>query len=493
MHYIKGWFSLDVLSILPFDTIGVVLNSEAFNNLKIVRVIRLLRLLKLLRLARTMTMIERWQNEYSIDFGLLKLCTMFLTVVTMAHWAACGLRLVPELEQDPDHLNWMSSKTVPEEWCTVANNWTLHPLRCTGELETTVDKASLSVQYMAAVYWSSFTLTTLGYGDIVLDSDAEKLFATILMIMGGGVYAYIVGSIFGIMASFGELNANFEQNLDLLNKFMDMHRLPHDVMVELREYFRYSKSLAQMQCYQQLLTMMSPKLKAKTTVVVYGAPVRKFLKGIMPPARKPSMDDAQGGVITEVNTNGTFNIQLLAAGNGFTSDTVDDVTRDLLVLADVTKGKHALSEELRQQGLDREGNNLFVVGAAVLVMSAYHPATVTAINPNGTLFLTFNSDEMRNRYVPRYHVRDLGAKAVQLGQSVDAKSEIPITEFANFTSAVARAIKPQTYTPREVIVAADSKAEGMYLVHKGIVASKGSLYTHGEFFCKEGIVFQVRS
>ena len=43
---------IDLVSILPFDSVGCVVNMSSISMLKIFRIVRLLRLLKLIRLLR---------------------------------------------------------------------------------------------------------------------------------------------------------------------------------------------------------------------------------------------------------------------------------------------------------------------------------------------------------------------------------------------------------------------------------------------------------
>jgi hypothetical protein len=63
-HYMRGWFVIDLVSILPFDSVGLILQSEVMTKFKAARIIRLLRLLKLLRLLRSARIINRWRDEY---------------------------------------------------------------------------------------------------------------------------------------------------------------------------------------------------------------------------------------------------------------------------------------------------------------------------------------------------------------------------------------------------------------------------------------------
>ena len=51
-RYLRGWFWIDLSSILPFDVLKFVMNADALEGLKIVRLIRLLRLLKVCHPSR---------------------------------------------------------------------------------------------------------------------------------------------------------------------------------------------------------------------------------------------------------------------------------------------------------------------------------------------------------------------------------------------------------------------------------------------------------
>ena len=44
--------------------------------------------------------------------------------------------------------------------------------------------------YVAAFYWSSMTMTTIGCGDIVPSTWLERVFASISMLVGAFVYGY---------------------------------------------------------------------------------------------------------------------------------------------------------------------------------------------------------------------------------------------------------------------------------------------------------------
>lgn len=44
-------------------------------------------------------------------------------------------------------------------------------------------------------YWAFTTLTTVGYGDISAHTELERFFAMVMLILGAGLFATIVGKI----------------------------------------------------------------------------------------------------------------------------------------------------------------------------------------------------------------------------------------------------------------------------------------------------------
>ena len=45
--------------------------------------------------------------------------------------------------------------------------------------------------YIASIYWSMTTTTTVGYGDILPVTDAERMFVTVVMLVGIIVLGYV--------------------------------------------------------------------------------------------------------------------------------------------------------------------------------------------------------------------------------------------------------------------------------------------------------------
>jgi potassium voltage-gated channel Eag-related subfamily H protein 7 len=146
-RYLTGWFTIDFVSILPFDTVGVVAESDAVSQLKAARVVRLFRLLKLLRLVRGMRLIQKWQDQIGLLHVHKQLLSFLVLMVTSAHWIACLWRLATDIEAATNSAGQSFS------WMT---NFV------TGPGEVNVKDQAPGVQYAASLYWSVMTLTSIG-------------------------------------------------------------------------------------------------------------------------------------------------------------------------------------------------------------------------------------------------------------------------------------------------------------------------------------------
>jgi len=70
-------------------------------------------------------------------------------------------------------------------------------------------------QYMASLYWSFTTMTTVGYGDISPKSDLERVYAIISMIFGATIFGYIIGSIAALAGQEKSMMLKFSRGAEI--------------------------------------------------------------------------------------------------------------------------------------------------------------------------------------------------------------------------------------------------------------------------------------
>ena len=260
-RYMRSWFVIDVVSTIPFDMFVAVApaagvdadSAAAMSNLKVLRVVRLFRLIKLARVLRASRIFKRWETQIAMSYGMQSLIKFALLVVTTTHWLSCLLRLVVELELSRDDrnnpVNYLVSNDIAD-----ASEWN---------------------QYLVGTYWALMTITTIGYGDVALVTDGEKLVGMLSMAVGGFIYAYIVGAVCGIVATMDEATAKFQQRMDALQQYMKENRIPKGLRFRLREYFYHTRDNQRALFYNELLTLMTPTLRGEVAVLSNGDWVKR--------------------------------------------------------------------------------------------------------------------------------------------------------------------------------------------------------------------------
>eukprot|EP00854_Cymbomonas_tetramitiformis_P004820 gene4820-5888_t len=251
--YLGGMFFWDFISVLPFGCIGIFVDSEAINNLKILRVVRLLRLVKLQRILRTGKLLKQVEDTMAINYNLMTLVKFIVLTLFIAHWLACGWHLVVRFEGG--EMSWVSN---------YFSNW----------VDPYEDPGAFS-KYIAALYWAFVTMSTIGYGDVVPTTDAERFFEIVAMLCGTSVFAYVVGSVCTIVGNMDRKNGEFFELMDSLNAFMADLKLNAPLRVKLRQYFHYRRRSAIFGGYQGLLGLMSPELQGDVAVEQCGDWVNK--------------------------------------------------------------------------------------------------------------------------------------------------------------------------------------------------------------------------
>lgn len=137
----------------------------SFIDLQATTLMGLLKTARLLRLVRVSRKIDRY-SEYGLAVIVLLTCLFTLT----AHWLACVWHAIGIVEARDDS-GWLSYLAGEISRPINQSNPTSGP--------------SLNTRYITSLYFTLSSLTSVGFGNIAPSTNSEKVFAIIVMIVGG--------------------------------------------------------------------------------------------------------------------------------------------------------------------------------------------------------------------------------------------------------------------------------------------------------------------
>ncbi|MCZ4695040.1 hypothetical protein DWB61_09175 [Ancylomarina euxinus] len=183
--YSSGKFFIsDVLAILPY---AFLFSHPAFQFLRMFKWVKVLRTMHFfqIRNIRNTTRSSLW----------------FLLIGTflVAHWFSCIWLRIHGFEADISHLD----------------------------------------NYIKALYYIVTTLTSVGYGDIVPNGNAEMLFNILLQLTGVGLIAFLVGSVVGLFTKRNPAEQRFTENMEKLRALIHYHDIPSELEKRISDYFTY--------------------------------------------------------------------------------------------------------------------------------------------------------------------------------------------------------------------------------------------------------------
>ncbi|KAL1515906.1 hypothetical protein AB1Y20_002520 [Prymnesium parvum] len=275
VHYaFSFWFPLDVFSVMTslFDIVEV----DGAGDLTVLRAVRTLRLVKLVKLARGSRIFKRWEMRISIDYTYFSLFTVVTSILLTCHWTACIWGL--QATFDPLH-SWQGATgyCVPL-YPDMNGSWS-----CPDGLDCHVPSCSSTAQfcdggyacvdgyqiYIYSLYWSILTITSVGYGDIVATpfNTAEQIVCSIVMLLSGMLWGYLVGVFCSLAAASPSIQA-FQNELSELNKFMASHNLSSDLRFRLREFIHETVHLRNAEARNVLISKLSPAMQGEVSLLV---------------------------------------------------------------------------------------------------------------------------------------------------------------------------------------------------------------------------------
>ena len=182
--YLRGWILLDILAAFPFFLFPLPGWFSLFRLLKLVKLEYLLSLIRSALIAHASKLI---------------LLSILFWLCIVAHGLSCGWLFVRGFDYDMPAMD----------------------------------------NYIAALYWSIATITTVGYGDITAVTSTERLYTIFTMLVGYTLFAYMIGSIASLLSKSSPAKEQYHINLEKLSNAIHYADLPVDLQRKIIAYYRY--------------------------------------------------------------------------------------------------------------------------------------------------------------------------------------------------------------------------------------------------------------
>ena len=212
-HYARGWMLLDVVTAVPVDFIVSFYDSGEHDDAGggMLQLIRMLRLVKLGRILRASRIFHRWQAYLGMTFSVMALLEFMVLVTVMAHWLAC-LWVLFGRSQFHVLSDGTNGANYGDPHAAFGSNW----LSKAG-----LEDATPRQVYGVALYIAFSNIFSGSCGTIPPASPSEYYIQSLMMLVGSSVWAYVISSACGILAT---LNPNQASAAQRLHRHRHRHR-----------------------------------------------------------------------------------------------------------------------------------------------------------------------------------------------------------------------------------------------------------------------------
>jgi len=194
----ESW--LDLVTSIPFD---LLLPATIQAPWALLRWMRVLRIAEALHFNRTLS---HWQGRSMLQPAAGRLFRLIFWILLADHFIAIG-------------------------WIAIGG--TSHAMP-----DTSLFPEQFS-RYIAALYWSTTTLATVGYGDVTARTDPQRLYAIFVMFTGVGLFGYVIGDIASLVANLDMARAEHQRRVTEINGFMMHRRFPRALIAKVNAYYHY--------------------------------------------------------------------------------------------------------------------------------------------------------------------------------------------------------------------------------------------------------------
>ena len=276
--YLRSWFTIDVLSIIPFEQVLELIFSGSdtapASGTRMIRMARLARFARLIRLSKLANMrkffkmvnntlhnigVSQPGMEFAGRLVFLAGVVLFITHVIACLWINVGRELTKLghgylIMSDRPMASTLSADCLEVDSgdCEIVadsvpayNNWYAMEYGISNSSEFALipnydDESDARWKvYMDSCYWILTTMSTVGFGDITPYNTYERVFTCFTILTGAFLWAYIVGSFSSSLANIDRDKARYEEEMRKIKAMLRFHEVPLELADRVDAFFEY--------------------------------------------------------------------------------------------------------------------------------------------------------------------------------------------------------------------------------------------------------------
>ncbi|KAL5074296.1 hypothetical protein RYX36_013280 [Vicia faba] len=193
-RYLRSWFLLDVVSSIPYEAVREIIHQN-------VKTYGYFSLLRLWRLRRVGSMFARLEKDRHYNYFWLRCAKLACVTLFVTHFAACFYFLIADTYVKDRSTTWLA--LIPD-----------------------VDNQSTMALYIISLYWSIFTLSSVGYGDVHPVNKWEMLYCFVYCLVNVGFGSYLIGNMTNLVVHSTRRTMKYRDTVQAATKFAHRNRVP---------------------------------------------------------------------------------------------------------------------------------------------------------------------------------------------------------------------------------------------------------------------------